>query len=327
MRRSSTVYFFAVILVSISLISAIGCKRGTIDKRGSAAIRVGLLQHGSSIPLVVAERMKYFADHSISVQFKVVTPAQQMPSLLRNDVDVISPSSFPVIFSTYQQNPGLLQCFLVGGESTSGETIYGIVVKAQSPYWTLKDLLGKRIGSASKFTAVNLRNVLEHVSPAGAEGTIVREYNDQTLLLEGLSGGQLEAAVLDQPALSSRVIQSGFRVIEKNFRARYLFDPYWSGAGVVRTDWLRANRAKYEAFLDAIDNALQFCQEDPLRSKQLFVSQFGLKDVDPAAIGTYVYPSARFVPPTSFVRELTSLLVTNGLLAREFDGDALFYQR
>jgi ABC-type nitrate/sulfonate/bicarbonate transport system substrate-binding protein len=325
---SKTFRVFPSLLSIVFLVAFLdSCKAPNTASPGSAIIRVGLLQHGSSIPLIVAQENGYFRKHGIDVRLVRVTADQQMPSLLRGDVDLISPSSFPVIFSTFQQNPGKVQCFLVGGESKTGDTLYGMVVKRNSTYSTLGDLIGKTIGSASKFTTVNLRNVLRYRFHDRAQATTVREVGDSSLLIEGLQKGALDAAVVDQPALSSSAFQGEFRVIERNFRAEYLFDPYWSGSGVVRTDWVKANRARYEGFLDAIDDGLEACKKEPTETKEMFIRYFGLKGLTAEAIGMYVYPNARFVPPDAFTDALTRMLVDNSLLAAKFNAYELFYHQ
>ncbi|MGE5648298.1 MAG: ABC transporter substrate-binding protein [Acidobacteriota bacterium] len=317
----------SLVVLSVCLSAAIGCNQAREPRTGSSTLRIGILQHGSSIPLIVAYERGLFKKRGIDVQLTTLTADQHMPSLLKGDVDVISPSSFPVIFSTFQQNPGTIQCYLVGGESKTGDVLYGMVVRKDTKYASLGDLVGKTIGSASKFTTVNLRNVLRHKFHDRAQATTVREFGDRSLLITGLQNGTLDAAVVDQPALSSTVFQDGFRVIEKNFRAEYLFEPYWSGSGVASTAWVKANRGKYESYLDAIDDALRVCKEDSRATKESFIRHFSLKEVRVDAIGMYVYPNARFVPQESFVGALMKMLVENRLLAAEFDARELFYRR
>lgn len=312
----------AVVLLSVALLSGCGSQPA---QRNS--IRVGLLQHGSSIPVLVAQKNGYFSQRRVLVEFVDVTPGQHMPSLLNGEVDVITPSSFPVIFSTYQQNRGKIQCYLVGGESKSGDTLYGIVVRKDSPYRGLADLVGRTIGSASPFTTVNLRNVLSSKFHDNAGKTVIRDVGDRSMLIQGLASGTLDGAVVDQPALSSAALQQGYRIIERNFRAEYLFEPYWSGAGVVRTAWRAAHSSQYESFLDAIDDALQFCAKKPSDAKAIFIEHFGLGDVRGDSIGMYVYPGARHRPPEGFTRALMEMLVENKLLADRFDATQLFYSR
>lgn len=321
---SATWRSLAVFISLFLMLFSIGCTDHSAVDHSRTVIRVGLLQHGSSIPFIVAQQ-GLFQKHGVEVEFVNVTPEQQMPSLLRGDVDVITPSSFPVIFSTYQQNPQKIQCFLVGGESQTGDILYGIVVGRESSFKTLGDLIGKRIGSASRFTSVNLRNVLLYKFHDKSQTTVIQDVGNKALLLEGLQKGNLDAAVVDQPALSSKLIQDQFRVIEKNFRAKYLFQPYWSGAAVARSDWVLANKEKYNAFLDAIDDALVVTRRNPTDSKNHFISYFQLTDVSADAIGMYDYPNARFVPPDAFIAALMQMLVDNKLLVSEFDARGLFY--
>jgi NitT/TauT family transport system substrate-binding protein len=321
--RASFIVAFLV-ACCLTFTSCSGSKSGSANP---SVIRIGILQHASSIPLIVADENGYFSKRGLRVEFQVLTPQQHMPALLLKKTDILSPSSFPVIFSTYQQNPGFFQCYLVGGESTTGDVLYGIVVKKDSSYKNLGDLVGKTIGSTSKFTVVNLRNVLQHRFGDQAQKTVVRELSDMSLLVEGLKNGELDAAVFDQPALSSQTLQGDFRIIEKNFRAKYLSNPYWSGCGMAANEWINANRQSYELFLDSIDDALQFCEKSPVQAREIFIRRFQLKDVNSAAIGMYVYPNARYAPSPEIMNALAAMLVQNGLLKESLDARTLFYKK
>jgi ABC-type nitrate/sulfonate/bicarbonate transport system substrate-binding protein len=306
------------------LFVVMGCRGERIGKEPSE-IAVGVLEHGSAIPIIVAEKEGIFRRHNLKVKIFKVSPSEHMPSLLRGDYSVLSASSFPVIFSAAQQNPGRIQCYMTGGESSEGDVLYGIVIPRGSNALSLRDLVGKKIGSASKFTSINLRNVLASKFGEVNPVTKIQELSDRSLLLDGLDKGTFEAAVMDQPALS-QAIGRGYKVIERNFRAKYLIDPYWSGAGVVDRAWAISHRNSFEAYLDSLDEALRMCKQEPDRVKKEFLNFFNVGDIQPDSIGMYVYPAARFSPPRAFVADLTKLLLDNKLLAGPVAED-IFYKK
>lgn len=298
------------------------CKSRTPDD----TVTIGVLQHSSSIPIIVAYKEELFKKHRVAVTLKTLTPAEHMPSLLRGATPILSPSSFPVIFSTAQQNPRVVTAYMTGGEATDGDVLYGIVTKKTSSATSLRDFVGKKIGSASKFTVVNLRNVLAAKLGDAAGSTIIREIADKGSLLDALRRDVVDAIVLDQPALSTREITEEFKIIDPNFRAKYLGSPYWSGSGVARRDWVSGHKDQFELYLTALDEALEVCKNEPLRAKRDFISYFELQGLDPAAIGLYVYPNSRFSPPLDFQRELSSILTSNGMLNAGFVPTELFKQ-
>ena len=312
------------IAIVLAILVIAGCDKNTPPTN---IISVGILKHSSAIPIIVAQREHFFENRGLKVSLHPLTPSQHMPALLHGDVQILSPSSFPVIFSTAQQNPEKIIAYMTGGEATNGDILYGLVVPKDSTMSSLSDLLGKTIGSASKFTIVNLRNVLGSKLGDVKGNTKIREISDRSALLNALQQGAIDAAVLDQPALSSREVSEHFKVIEPNFRAKYMGNnPYWSGSGIANKNWVHNNKKDFEAYLAALDDALAFCKRDPLKAKSDFVEHFAIKGLQPEAIGMYVYPSSHFAPPHEFVQALANSLITNGMLSTGFNFTDLFYQ-
>ncbi len=323
-RQKQHVLGIIVLVLSILSVIQIGCERKKAPVENK--ILVGVLQHGSSIPLIVAKQENMFEKRGLDVSFKTLTPAQHIPSLLRGDVQILSASSFPVIFSTDQQTQGEIISYMTGGEASDGDVLYGIVVPKNSTAMTLQDLVGKTIGSASKFTIVNLRNVLGAKFNDRTGTTTIREVKDKGTLLEALRKGTFDAVVLDQPALSSTEVISSFKIIEQNFRAKYLGSPYWSGSGVASRKWVASHKSEFELFLSAVDEALEFCKQNPDKAKQIFISYFNIKDLQPDRIGMYVYPNAKYAPNDTFVSNLANILESNGMLSPQYNHSGLFYQ-
>jgi ABC-type nitrate/sulfonate/bicarbonate transport system substrate-binding protein len=309
-------------LALAALLSLSSCGRQVTGPQ--PVIHLGILEHSSAIPIVVAHDEGMFERHDIHVELKELSPSEHMPALLRGDVDVLSPSSFPVIFSAAQQSPGFIGCYMTGGESLSGDILYGIaVLKTDSSHNSLKDFAGERIGSSSKFTTANLRNVLRTVFGPSTTTKVV-EFGDRSVLLNSLLAHQLQGAVLDQPALALAERRGDIRVVEGNFRARYIADPYWSGAGVFSERWRSAHGREFGAFLDSLDDALAAIKKNPVMAREVFSKHFGLEGLPNGAIGMYEYPSARFAPPEKFTKKLVRSLVENDFISEGLDVDALF---
>ena len=321
MSRRLNIYYLLILSILIFLMGCNNKKAGEDNQ-----VTIGILQHGSSIPFVVAQKEGLFEKQGINVKFKTLTPAQHMPSLLSGDVQLLSPSSFPVIFSTAQQNPNTIIGYMTGGESMEGDILYGIVVKKSSNATSLGDLVGKTIGSASKFTVVNLRNVLGSEFNDKIGQTTIREIADKGTLLDSLRKGTVDAVIMDQPLLSSKEVIEEFKIIESNFRAKYLGNPYWSGSGIANKSWVSENEIIFNKVLSALDEALSICNKTPEIAKQMFISYFEIQDLKSNRIGMYVYPGAKFAPSEDFCEKLAKTLMANGMLGENYNFTNLFYR-
>lgn len=322
------------LLVAFVILAALGLwlyygpsdrQAGTGEQPPDHTVRIGILQHSSSIPFIVASTRRLFEQNGIDAELVNLTPAAHMPALLEGSVQLLSPSSFPVIFSTSIENPGAITCFLTGGESTSGDTLYGLVSNV-GRYETLADLQGARIGSASRFTTLNLRNVARQVLGNSDQVEVVT-ISDRSALIAGLETKNFDAIVVDQPALASLAENPKLEVFEKNFRARYLRDPYWSGAAIADLKWTRTHSDLYGRVLDALDTALEWIASNPERARATLTEYYSIEDYSSKAIGMYVYPAASFSPPQEAVQELADHLIAAELLIQQPAYEELFAVR
>lgn len=320
------------LLATLPLISGpSGTCSSEVPSPQEGVINVGVLPHSSAIPIIIAQQQGLFEKRGIQVALKVLEPAQHMPALLRGDVQVLSMSSFPVIFATAQQNPGKLFAYMTGGEALDGEPLYAVIVLRHHPATSLKDLIGKTIGSVSQFTTINLRNVLANIGDTKGR-TVVREFSNIKTLFDAMQKGKIDAAILDQPNLSSNEISDKFKIIEINLRARYMGESqqtdriYWSGAGIARRDWVLSNIVTFESYLAALDEALRLTRKENLLSKETFIKYFQFKGFDPNRLGMDVYPNARFSPSKEYIQKMTHEFVEIGILSSAVDDSALFYQ-
>jgi ABC-type nitrate/sulfonate/bicarbonate transport system substrate-binding protein len=78
-RNGLLIYF--IILIALSLGLSAACKRSQ-PKSDSGPLRIGLLQHSSSIPLIVAQQHGFFQKRGLQVELVNVSADQHMPSLM-----------------------------------------------------------------------------------------------------------------------------------------------------------------------------------------------------------------------------------------------------
>ena len=124
------------LLIAITVIAAVVVAvvllRPSRPNQGSATIKIGVLRHESSLPIYVADQLGFFRDAGLTVQLVEVPPGDHMPALISGRVDILSPTSFPVLFGVMSRNPGLLYAVFPGAEVSDGPTVYGLVISIHS---------------------------------------------------------------------------------------------------------------------------------------------------------------------------------------------------
>lgn len=88
-------------------------------------VRIGVLKHESSLPIYVADELGLFESRYVHVALVEVPPGDHMPALLSGRVDILSPTSFTVLFGVMHQHPDAVYAVFPGAEIL---VVYGFVV-------------------------------------------------------------------------------------------------------------------------------------------------------------------------------------------------------
>ncbi|MBI5557631.1 MAG: ABC transporter substrate-binding protein [Deltaproteobacteria bacterium] len=276
-------------------------------------LKVGVLKHESSLPIYVADELGLFAHAGISVQLVEVPPGDHMPALISKRVDILSPTSFPVLFGVMGKNPGLLYAVFPGAEVANGPTVYGFIVSKDSRASGLNDLRGKVLMSINPYTKMNIQTILSSAGIPKEEWPEIKVAARETAL-KAISDGQADAAIMDQPALAVAVASGDYRLLEANPRAKYIGTPYWSGSGAVLTQNWRDKKASFAKLMYAIDEAIKEINRDPNAAHKILAKRLGLDQGIANQMGGYYFPTSIETVDLAGIEATVGALVNAGLL-------------
>lgn len=304
--RRLALWFSVLSLVFLS----VGCRKQSHSNR---LIRVGILKHESSLPFYIADEAKFFQKHGLEVTLVELPPGDHLPALLADRVDILSPTSFPTLFGVMLQHPDLLYAVFPGAEITDGPTVYGFVVRANSPIQNLKEIHGGVILAINPYTKVNVQMILNAAGIPKSEWPEISVASREAAL-QALAEGKAAAAILDQPALAVALESKQFRLLESNPRAKYVGSPYWSGAGAVKRSLWNGRKADLEQLVQAIDDAVDSIKNDSLRAHQILAARLGLKPEIADQIGGYYFPLSTDKVEKEGIAKTVEALKSAGLL-------------
>lgn len=305
-------------LVLCLMFLAASCgKKPDADKKAipNRPIRVGILKHESSLPFYVADDAGLFKKHGLDVTLVEVPPGDHLPALLADRVDVLSPTSFPMLFGLMLQHTNLLYSVFPGAEVTDGQTVYGFVVSSNSTARSIKDIHDGVVLAINPYTKVSIQMIL---NAAGIPKNNWPEISVATreAALQALSEGKALGAILDQPALAVAVASKQFRLLESNPRAKYVGSPYWSGSGAVKRKTWNVRKAEFALLIEAIDESVILIRKDSLRAQQILAAHLGLKSEIAAHIGGYYFPLSTENVDKEGIAKTVDALQSAGLLGR-----------
>lgn len=319
--RRRTVLVGAGVLLLLLLIGGYFAFRQDITNAG--VVRIGVLKHESSLPIYIADEFGLFKAKGIDVEIVEVPPGDHMPALLSGRVDILSPTSFPVLFGVMHQHPSTVYAVFPGAEVLDGPTVYALVVRKDFVGTGVRDLRRAVIMAINPYTQVNIQTILTSAGIPRDEWPEIRVANRE-VALKAVSDGTAAAAIMDQPATAVALASGDYRLLEANPRARYIGSPYWSGAGAVILDRWQARREDFKRLMSAIDDALDRIRSDPDGAHRVLARRLGLDESVASQMGGYYFPKSDEAVPLDGIRATVDALVKAGLLPEPISLDTFF---
>jgi len=309
---------FAILLIIVAIYL-----RPPMEKRTSDVIKIGVLKHESSLPIYIADELGLFAKAGLSVKIIELPPGDHMPALLSKRVDILSPTSFPVLFGIMQKNPGLLYAVFPGAEVANGPTVYGFIVSKESRASTIADLKKKTVMAINPYTKMNIQTILSSSGMPHNEWPVINVAAREPAL-QAVSNGQAAAAIMDQPALAVAIASGDFKLLEANPRAKHIGSPYWSGSGAVLKQHWKDNAATFTRLIKAIDDALVYIKRDPDEAHRILAKRLSLHQSIAKQMGGYYFPKSTEAVDLNGIDATVKALVKSGLLEEQVKMEGLF---
>jgi len=281
-------------------------------------IRIGILKHESSLPIYVADELKIFEKYNVSVRLVELPPGDHMPALLSDRVDLISATSFPVLFGVLENNPELLYAIMPGAEIVEGETVYGIITKADFKGDDIYSLKNKKILAINPYTKVSLLNILKNINFSDSEIKDVNIANKDAALAAVLDNSA-DACIMDQPPLAIAINSQKFKLLEPNPRAKYISNPYWSGSGAIKKETWDKNSQLYLNFLKAIDEAALYARNNSVEAHKILAKRLDIDENIALEMGGYYFPTIQEYVDKAELKNTISALINAGLLKNDID--------
>ncbi|MEW8410601.1 MAG: ABC transporter substrate-binding protein [Candidatus Thiodiazotropha sp.] len=288
-----------------------------------ADIKIGVLRHESSLPIYIADELGLFAKAGLSAKLVEVPPGDHMPALISKRVDILSPTSFPVLFGVMLKNPGLLYAVFPGAEIADGSTVYGFIVSKQSNASTIEDLRKKVVMAINPYTKMNIQAILSSAEMPREDWPEIKVAAREAAL-KAISDGYADAAIMDQPALAVAVASGDYKILEANPRAKHIGSPYWSGSGAVLSRHWQDNEESFTRLMTAIDDALAEIERDPQKAHRILAKRLGLDQSIADQMGGYYFPKSTDSVDMSGIEATVHALVEAGLLEKPISMDGFF---
>lgn len=233
-------------------------------------MRVGLSSatYAPYVALRIARDEGYYAREGVDVRlFPMLGGGYNQEAFVRGDVDVahVNPSNVVLARAAGVSEIGF-------GALASRPDGYHVLVRADSPYKTLRDLHGKRMGSTAKGSSTAVYPIWA-IRRAGIDMNIV--YLHANEIVDGLRNGDVDAITVWAPA-SYRLLADGTARSVLDFGAA--LDPCVPACWVASGTWLAERLDVIRGFLRGTARGIAYLKADRARAIGLISAFVGETD-------------------------------------------------
>ena len=281
-------------------------------------ISVGAIPIGDTAALHIADQQGFFEEEGLEVEIVETSGgAIAVPGVVAGDYDFAFGNTVSLMVA---QDEGLDLRYVTNGATTTGEPgedFAAVVAQEGSQLETSADLTG---GAASSNNLNNIGDLSIRlaVDNAGGDGSnmefVELGFGEAQAAVEN---GNVEAALILEPFLTP-ALDEGLQPVSWPYaEAHPEFD---IGGFFTRADYFEEDPETVEAFSNAINEALEFSEENPDQVREVIGSYVPIED---DVLEEMVLP--KFTPEFSRdgLQEMGEAAVKHGVINEEPDLDAL----
>lgn len=279
-----------------------------------AHLKLGILKLGAMTNVWVAVRDGIFKKHGLDVELvDIPLSAQAIAALQSKSVDVVLQIPGTAMAAKEQG----FDLALVGQNETAGRhppVSNAILVRADSSIHTIKDLKGKKIGTASPRgqSYAAMKELFQRNGLSISDVELVEA--PFTAHADLLRSGQVDAVVALNP-YTTQIVKAGYGRVLSWYMIETIPDQP-VGAWWALKSWAQRHASEIAAFQDAIKESHAYLNADPERAKK-FVSEYSGLDLSLVENMPLISWKSEIVP--AVWQEVADMMYRQGELEHKHD--------
>lgn len=303
-------------VAGVGLAAAACSPSGDTGDGAMPVLEVGIVPVLHAGAFFMAQELGYFEEEGIQVEPETVAGgAALIPALQSGSLD----TGFGGLDNIIRANEQGLDIKCLSGVAHGNETVQIFASPASADEITSAADLEGRIVAVNALANINQLVGMAWIDSEGADAQSVQylgvAYPD---MLATLEAGRVDAAVLDEP-FTTMAIEAGFPVLA-GAPVEALAPTVNYSCWYVTQDWLDDNQEAAQAFVTAIDRAIEHIDADPDSLREILPEYTGL---DAELAQSIVFPNLSSELDPAAIDVLQERAVEFGIIDRAVDSNDL----
>lgn len=306
-------------------------------------VTIAYLPISNALPLFLAIEEGIFRKHGIEAEIiKFQAGNQIIDTLIANRADLAGPavgSGITIIAS--EKYPNSLKVAQLNG-SLGQEVVsteIALLTVKNSPINSISDLKGKSVGipPGIQWRTLVKRIIRKNGIDPELDVSLVEVPVQQHIT--ALLSGSLNAMLSLEPTGTIAEASGQARRIEKSIGTKYLTAPFYSGATVLSSDFIKKRPLVADALVKALDESIERIRKAPEEKKQLFEKYLNMSKDQIKYLGMAEYVTNKelvsrektvqnkLYDPVADYQKISDIFLEEGVLKNRIDVSELIYHR
>ncbi len=238
------------------------------EKRIKNTVTIGYRTHDLYAPLFVGLEKGFFEKEGIYINpIKFESTNQLTDALLAGKIDaVLGGANMPLLLTIEDKSPGQLKIFSIVHEDDKAASS-AVIIKQDSQILSMKDLQGKKIGAFPGSTAqlIYRKMLSPYFDPSQSTLTQMKPE----LLLASLESGQIDAAIVLEPAATIAVSKNVARILERSLFHTYIQKNIPVAASALSSTFAKRKPDIANKLINATNRSIEFINSHQDEAKMI----------------------------------------------------------
>jgi NitT/TauT family transport system substrate-binding protein len=308
-----------VLATAVALLAA-GCgdSAGSTTPEGKTQVTVGVIPIVDVAPIYLGVQEGFFGDENLEVKLETAQGgAAIVPAVVSGQYQFGFSNTTSLLLASSQGLPLTVVAAGVASTGVEGKDFGAVVVKADSPIRTAKDLAGKRV-AVNTLKNINTTTINNVVAKAGGDPSTI-SYVELPFpdIAAAVANGDVDAGQVVEPFLTIATGQ-GDRQVVSNYAGT---DPDLTiGMYFTSKQYAGENAETVERFTAAMKKSMDYAAAHPDEVRAVLSTY---TKIDPAVQEKLVLPTWPAAVDRDSVQLLADLATDDGLITKPVDLDAL----
>lgn len=322
-RNRTPRWVIPVLLLMVLIVAGLFIFRNRTSPQDDLSIRVVFKGNANFLVYFVAREKGFLRDAGLKVQETEMESTNLMvQALAGGQADFNPTASVGALYAAEQNAPGTFK-FIYITLQEEGKANDAFIVKKDSPFKSVKDLVGKKVAAPPGATSIIILDVIFADLGIDARKDISIQELEPRDQLQALAAGQVDAVLAFEPLITLGEEKGISRVLESEPMEKHVMNPNPIAGGVITTKFAQSHPETVRRLQQAMYRSIDFIRQHEDESRDIMAKAIKMPEGTAKRLGINTYWKIDEVNK-DYVQKLADIFFAQKALQKPVDSKLMY---